>query len=654
MAITPMQKVGVLVLQKDVQKILSFLQKEGVLEVTKNDMGNRASIPEEIAEADAKAAHLDFLIQYLSPCARKPMLFREKILGEKIEGSEEEVEKAASLDFSDMVQKASLLEEEENRLAAQKQKIADFRNVLSYWKALHVPLKTIEHTTATSVFLGSVEKKEYQDFAQDIADTPYTFLQKIAHSEKEIFVLLIVHNTSKAAVSSLLEKYRFSSVDFGDAVGTVSEELVELEEKEKRILQREQEILNEKKSLASHLREIKLAADALLWKQEKKHALEKSSGTQKTVFVTGWMPKKEADVLQEKIRNITPYADVIMLSPNEGEEPPVLLTNKKIVKPFEEVLGLFGVPAYSELDPTPFLAPFFAIFFGFCLTDAGYGFLLLVTVLFVLQFFPLSKDMRQMMTLLLYGGISTIILGVLFGGYFGMTPDQLPFLVNPETGKFYGQLFDPVNDLMPKIAGMAFGLGFLHILLGVLLGFINKLKKHDISGAILIHAFELLLLISIAGLFLFPHVSFLFFITLAISCIGIMWGTGPKNESAFARLAFGFLELFMGVIVGWVANLLSYSRLFSLGLATGIIALAFNSIAATLGGMMPVAIGIPVMLIIILFGHALNMGLNLLGAFVHSARLQFVEFFGKFLEGGGQKFSPLSRKTIYLFDIHRS
>jgi V/A-type H+-transporting ATPase subunit I len=110
---------------------------------------------------------------------------------------------------------------------------------------------------------------------------------------------------------------------------------------------------------------------------------------------------------------------------------------------------------------------------------------------------------------------------------------------------------------------------------------------------------------------------------------------------------------FLGVVneaISWLSNILSYSRLFSLGLATGVIALAFNSIAVTLGGMMPALLGIPIMILLILFGHTLNIGLNLLGAFVHSGRLQFVEFFGKFLEGGGRKFSPLRRKPVYAFD----
>ncbi len=646
-----MKKMAILVAQDDTEKILAQLQKHGIFEVSKNVKTESPSVlPKELASTESRLADIDFVIRFLTPFAKQPQSFREKVLGEMVEGNISEVENADAKDFSELIETCSLLEEEENRIHAKQSKLSAFLKLLSYWKRLDIPLQTLRSTHKTQIFLGSVDTKEFPDFSQEIADTEYTYLKAVSHSTRSTFFFLLTHESSVVTVKQTLENYRFTPVDFGKALGTVSEEIREVKQNQESLESRLQEIELQKRELAKNVREIKLAADSLLWKRQKKEAIEISSGTKSTTYITGWVSARDAATLSQELFAITPYVEVFEVEAEEGEVPPVQLKNNAVVKPFESVLNLFGTPAYSEVDPTPFLAPFFAIFFGFCLTDAGYGILMTVTLLIALKVLPTTKQMHQMLVLLLFGGVSTIIMGILFGGYFGMTQEQLPFLVNEATGKFYGQIFDPVKDLMPKIAALAFGLGFLHIILGVILGFVNKIRNKDTVGALLIHFMELVLVGSVAGIVLLPSLSKVFFGTLLIACAGIIWGTGPKDSHVFGRIAFGFLELFMGVIVGWVANLLSYSRLFSLGLATGVIALAFNSIASTLGGMMPALIGIPVMILLILFGHSLNIGLNLLGAFVHSGRLQFVEFFGKFLEGGGRKFSPLSRKTTYLYD----
>lgn len=649
-----MQKVGIVVARNEAQKVLEKLQKSACFEVSKNTNFSSSALPGSLSKTEAKLADLDFVIRYLASYTQAPQSFREKSLGTKVEGKLTEVESADEKDFSALIETCSVLEEEGNRIRARQSKLEAFAELLSYWEALDVPLEKLRSTEKTNIFLGNVETKEYADFAAEIADTENTYLKEVSHSTRSTFFLLVSHSDSSAQVKHVLENYRFTPVDFGDALGTVSEEIAEIHANEEKNKSRFAEIKAQKKELALQLREVKIAYDALVWKRQKKEALEISSGTTTTTYLTGWVPAKSLKTIKKEIAEVTQYAEVFETEAQEGEAPPVMLKNNAVIKPFENVLGLFGTPAYSEIDPTPFLAPFFAIFFGFCLTDAGYGILMTVTLLIALKVLPTTRDMRQMLVLLLFGGISTIVMGILFGGYFGMTQDQLPFLVNETTGQFYGQVFDPVKDLMPKVAAFAFGLGFLHIVLGVILGFVNKIRNNDTIGAILVHFMELVLIASIAGVILLPAFQTIFSVTLAIACAGIIWGTGPKDSNTFGRIAFGILELFMGVIVGWVANLLSYSRLFSLGLATGVIALAFNSIASTLGGMMPALIGIPVMLLLILFGHSLNIGLNVLGAFVHSGRLQFVEFFGKFLEGGGRKFSPLSRETTYLYDPRHS
>lgn len=648
MALTPFKKIGILSLRDEVCRVLSALQKMKNFEVIGKDRESDF-IPESFQGIESQQANLDFLYSYLRSSALAPKNLREKVLGEQVICDLSQAEIASSQDFSSLLESCSGLEKEEGDIKSTLDRGEEVKGILEQWEEVNFPLSDIQDTECTHVFLGRIDAKDASDFEHALQKISSVSLDIVSQGRKHAYLLLIAHRDSTDEVQKILAEFRFTASEATDNLGTPSEELRLLAHKKEVALMRLLEIDAQKKEYAQeYITNIKLALDAFSWKQEQKSAYLRGTQTKKTVLIEGWIPvADEAAIIQSLVR-VTPNAALIDLEEEKEEEAPVQLNNKK-AKPFEIVLGLFGTPKQGEVDPTPFMAPFFVIFFGFCLTDAGYGIVLTLTLLWVMKALPLSSDNREMVKLLLYGGISTTILGVLFGGYFGMTPEQFSLLANPETGQFYGQILNPVDDLVPKIMMLAYGLGVAHLLLGVVLGGINRWRKEEKRAALLGSGSLVLILATALSATLSSAIATIALPLILLLVVFLIIGLMPSSGNIFGRILLGVLGV-LDEAITWLSNVLSYSRLFALGLATGVIALAFNSIAITVGGMMPLFIGIPIALLIILFGHSLNMGLNLLGAFVHSGRLQFVEFFGKFFEGGGRPFAPLSQKTRFIFE----
>jgi V/A-type H+-transporting ATPase subunit I len=309
----------------------------------------------------------------------------------------------------------------------------------------------------------------------------------------------------------------------------------------------------------------------------------------------------------------------------------VALKNNKITKPFEMITKLYGMPKPLEVDPTPFLAPFFVVFFGFALSDAGYG-VFLVLLGFSLLFLSRKGEIfRNIGLLSLFTGMSTLIFGWLLGTFFGVN-----------LSKFIDPQLEPM-----KVLGLCFALGILQIISGLLISFWHKVK-HGVRfidalneqgfWILVLSAFFLLIIQNVFNLTFISSKHLLNFSFLLLFA-NLLTTTifSPKIISGFLK---GLAGLYSGV--GFLADTLSYSRLFALGLATGVVAYTVNLVAGILKEM----INIPVLSQLIFFtvlivGHLFNIAINVLGSFIHSSRLQFVEFFSKFLEGGGRQFNPL-------------
>lgn len=410
-------------------------------------------------------------------------------------------------------------------------------------------------------------------------------------------------------------------------------------------------ILEDARRIVMQEHDIRFAYDALLHRLEREHALDAIRKSAYITVITGWMPASWVALFSQRIIDMVPDIFVESTDPSEGDRVPILFQNNALVKPFEVVTDLYGKPAYHELDPTGPLAIFFLISFALALTDAGYGIVIMIATFIAEKFLRLNHEIQKMMRLLFFGGAMTIVMGALTGGWFSI--DLSALSDGPIKNVLLGvKLIDPLKQPIVFLA-IIFGFGVIQLVYAWVVRGIFHWKRGE-KGIAIMDDFSWVALVSTIVLWLASSKGF-FLVPFAMPLKWLMYsavlfiiGTqGRSSKNVFLRIGGGVLSL--NALIAFVSDMLSYSRLLALGLATGIIGLVVNLIASMVHESIP-ALGVVLAGVVLIVGHVFNLGINALGAFIHSGRLQFVEFFPKFLEGGGVAFRPFGRVGKYVDD----
>ncbi len=401
--------------------------------------------------------------------------------------------------------------------------------------------------------------------------------------------------------------------------------------------------------LSLHLPLLSRARQALIWLNQAEAARQAMKHTKSTVTLFGWIAKHLFPALERTLHHVSPATALIAVDPLPGEEAPVALKNPSWLKPFESVTMLYGLPKPSEVDPTPLLAPFFILFFGLCLTDAAYGLVLAAAMGVYLWRKRLTVEQAPLWWLLCIGGLATFFISIPFGGWFGLSPDQAPaFMVESREGGtlwFKGQIWNlGVTQGIQFFQYLALALGITHLSFGFFMAGYTKWRVGNYEEAWWVDWTTLVLIATVFAYFFVSPASQEWALYALYGAIAlVIWGKG-HGSAWYLRPIMGLLGL-LNLAMSMLSNTLSYLRLLALGLVTGALAMAVNLVAQQIGALFPAPIGTIVMVCIYLGGHTANLALNVLGAFIHSGRLQFVEFFGNFFEGGGRPFVPFKRST---------
>lgn len=664
MAVLQMQKISIYALKKDRKAILEYLQRRGVVEITdpetesgvfaQADTQQQRSLLEKNITAAGQA------MEVLSGYAKGKKGLLSSFEGRR-ELTADQYEAAAARipETRETAERILSLSREIAESRAEIQRLQTQIDALSPWLSLDIPMQ-FKGTKRTRVFVGTLPEERTLEqvltgLAEEAPKVSGIHAEILSTSADQTCLFVICGRKDAFAMEAALRGIGFSypaSPSDKPPKEQCEGLRARIAQAQDRIRRAEEEI----RSFADKRGDLEFLSDYESMRLEKYQVLGRLRQSRHTFIVEGYVPQREAAALERQLSDR--YDAAVEIEPlSDQDDPPVLLENNAFAAPVEPVLESYSMPARGEVDPCTVMAVFYYVLFGLMLSDAAYGLIMVVGCGALLaKFRNMESGMKKTLQMFLYCGISTMFWGVMFGSYFGDVVDVV-------ASTFFGKdvtippvWFIPVDEPM-RLLVFSFLLGIIHLFAGLAMKLYQLCKAKQYKDALydvifwyllvgggIIYLLTMDMVVNMLGLgFQLPAaVGNVAAVFAAIGAVGIVFTAGRESRSPFKRLLKGLYGLYN--ISGYLSDILSYSRLLALGLATGVIASVFNQMGSMAGGGVAGAI---VFILVFLIGHTLNIGINVLGAYVHTNRLQYVEFFGKFFEGGGRKFNPFSAKTKY-------
>lgn len=539
---------------------------------------------------------------------------------------------AAALDTAQAVLDA---QDARSRLAAEKSRLTAVRESFVPWQQLPLPLETLG-TQHTRILLGTVPAQTDLEAlrAKVFEAADEVQLEQISADQQSLYLLVFVHKCAAEAVGAALREAGFALTTFDGVQGTAAENIRRTDEAIAACEQQDAEKLAELTALAEQKPALQLAFDRCTQEIAKAQAADRLVHSEKTFCLGGWVPCEDVGKLEALLSGFCCAWELTDPAPEEYPDVPVKLKNNKLTWPLNMVTEMYSLPAYDGVDPNPLMAPFFILFYGIMMADMGYGLLMILASIIITKKSRPKGTSGQMFGLMFSCGISTFLMGALTGGFFGDFLPQLVGIIDPDTTfKALPSLFTPLDDTITILIG-AMALGFVQIVTGMAISFVEKIKKGQIMDAIWEELTWWIVFAGIACMAL-GVTNIVLYVGLAMVVVGSGW-----SAKGFGKVTAIFGSVYNHV-TGYFGDILSYSRLMTLMLAGSVIASVFNTLGAIPGNVV-------FFLLVSVAGNGLNFALNLLSCYVHDLRLQCLEYFGKFYQDGGKPFEPLAINTKYV------
>lgn len=539
---------------------------------------------------------------------------------------------AAALDTAQAVLDA---QDARSRLAAEKSRLTAVRESFVPWQQLPLPLETLG-TQHTRILLGTVPAQTDLEAlrAKVFEAADEVQLEQISADQQSLYLLVFVHKCAAEAVGAALREAGFALTTFDGVQGTAAENIRRTDEAIAACEQQDAEKLAELTALAEQKSALQLAFDRCTQEIAKAQAADRLVHSEKTFCLGGWVPCEDVGKLEALLSGFCCAWELTDPAPEEYPDVPVKLKNNKLTWPLNMVTEMYSLPAYDGVDPNPLMAPFFILFYGIMMADMGYGLLMVLASIIITKKSRPKGTSGQMFGLMFSCGISTFLMGALTGGFFGDFLPQLVGIIDPDTTfKALPSLFTPLDDTITILIG-AMALGFVQIVTGMAISFVEKIKKGQIMDAIWEELTWWVVFAGIACMAL-GVTNIVLYVGLAMVVVGSGW-----SAKGFGKVTAIFGSVYNHV-TGYFGDILSYSRLMTLMLAGSVIASVFNTLGAIPGNVV-------FFLLVSVAGNGLNFALNLLSCYVHDLRLQCLEYFGKFYQDGGKPFEPLAINTKYV------
>ncbi len=660
MAVASVRKIELYVHRPAVPDVLSVLQARGLCEISaseNNAAGEASSRQGHSSDYAAKLNDVHYLTRYLAPYYTDPVGSFARMLGERDDVS---VEKLAQLaektDVADMAAEVRKCERRLTELRSDVQQAKSLQQTLTGLGDLNAPLSMItEGSGMVAGFLGTGNAdnlREWKKSIEEALDEDAECTISIPEKDRSAVAWGCVFYLRSLGdrIQELSLKHSVSKIDLPSTLtGTAEEELKKLDSCLADLAKEEESLTGWLKTYAgSHMDEIRKMGDYLSIMKTRANAEEVSERTDQVVLLQGWIPVSREGELKKLLAPYESEIDLRLSEPAEGDNPPIVLENPRAAKPFEMLTVLYGAPVYGSVDPSFPMMPFFLLFFGMCYADAGYGIIItLIALYFLKKYKKMPDNIRQALVLVKYCGIATILYGAVTGSWMGDMIDVFPFLSFLRPIKSCVTLLEPMKDPM-LLLGISLALGIVHIYFGIFLAAYANLRDGKVFAACADQGGWLVFLTGLlvfgAGSFAVPAlVSVGKFIAIAGAVILVLT-QGREKKGIISKFISGVMSLYD--VTSYLGDVLSYSRLLALGLVGGAVAMIINLMSSLCGE--TAYVGWLLGLAIFIGGHVFSMVINILGAFVHPLRLQYVEFFGKFYSSGGTVFNPFCYKTGYV------
>ena len=633
--IVPMKRLTLVAHKSDESDILKALQRLGAVEVIP---GEEASATSVLDVAEERVQRLSGALAVLRPyAAKKGMLTPrpETTVGAILQDLPE------ALSCGDEVES---LQREMQRIKAEMDKNNGLIEMLQAWQNFPADMQAFRNAKSVRYFLGLLASADLDRLAElgDAAE------YQVFDDGAILPVLVACAPDDAKTVAGFLKSLAWTDVAFPKLSGTPAQAAARLRADNETLEQQRAELETQLAAKGANSPLLEGALDAAVIERDRALAAAELSRTAATFELHGWVPENRLSDVERAVAGGTDAYCLFTRDPNDDETPPSVVKNNRFVTPFEVVTDLYSRPDPRGMDPTPFMAIPYIVLFGLMLSDSGYGLLLAIGCALFIRLRRPTGMMGGLARVLLWGGLSTIIWGVLVGTVFGLdfdvllgTDDLFPIILDPMT--------DPIGMLI-----LCFGLGVVHILFGYGLRVKGSFAQGDWQGAVFDTLSWMFIIVGLIAGVGGPMVGlgFLQYPGLILAGIGallILLFKGRGKRNPIKRTISGLGELYN--ISGVLSDILSYARLFALGIATGVIASVFNDICSMLMGSPNIILkilGVAVACALLVGLHLFNLAINTLGAFVHCARLQYVEFYGKFYESGGRAFRPLGYKTKHV------
>ena len=552
---------------------------------------------------------------------------------------EEALAKLEETPVDDLCDELRQITDEMARIKERKTYLVARKAELRRFHRLDMPFSELVRLKEVRTCLGSLPLRWEEDLEAALAPLELVHVERLDEDEKNATLLLFYHKSVAEQVEAALREHAFSEEQL--QLNTLPEEGIrradeKLQELDTQLAERE----NALQTFSDlHLEELKIAAESLKNERVQAESRENLRRSSRLFFLEGYVPSEKEALLREQLSAALqqPYElqlEAVSRRDETADKVPVLLRNNALVSPFESIVNTYSLPHYNELDPTGVTMPWYSLCFGLMLGDLGYGLVMFILATLGLHLFKMKPSTRQTLRFFQILSVPTMLSGLAFGSFFALS---FPSLISP------GE-----QSMEMLVFSMAFGIVMLFFALGI--KGVMEIRDGDPMGAVydvlswyLIVGGALVLLVGSQLGFLSPAGQNIVKWAMIVGALLVVLFSARDSAGLGGRIGWGLYNLYGAT--SWIGDLVSYTRIAALVMSGGFIGYAVNLIGGMLfEGSIPGKVG--ALLVFFIF-HAFNIFLSGLSAYVHSLRLIYVEFYGKFYEGGGLPFKRYRADAQY-------